>query len=165
MAEPSSRGLHPIARLLATGGYLGYAPVAPGTVGAFGCAVVVWFLAPEVTLASPPGTIAVTLITVAAFVAMSIWAADVAEKTFGKDASKIVIDEWSGFILSVLFLPKSIFVFVAAFLLFRAIDILKPFPAGRAESVRGGLGIVLDDLVAGVYANILVRLMLHVRGW
>jgi len=65
----------------------------------------------------------------------------------------------------VLLLPKTVFVFAVAFVLFRALDILKPFPARRCEAIPGGLGVVLDDVVAGIYTNILVRAMLLVKGW
>ncbi len=157
--------LSPLVRLIATGGFLGYAPVAPGTVGAFGCAVLLWFIAPEITPASPPLAIAVYLLTVVAFLALSVWAAGIAETSFGKDASKIVVDEWAGFLIAILLLPKTLLVYAVAFLLFRVADVLKPFPADRAESLPGGLGIVMDDVIAGVYANILVRLMLLFRGW
>ena len=154
-----------MVKFLATGAYLGYAPVAPGTVGSLGCAVLVWFFVPEVTAASSPLAIGATLLSTLAFVAMAIWAADLAERRFGHDASKIVVDEYAGFLISILFLPKSLFVFAVAFLIFRALDIVKPFPARRAETLPGGIGIVMDDVVAGIYTNILLRVMLLVQGW
>lgn len=161
----SRPALNPVVRLIATGGFLGYAPIAPGTVGAFGCAVLMWFLAPEVTPASGGVLLGAYLVSVAAFLVLSVWASDVAERSFGKDASRIVVDEYAGFVVSVLLLPKSVFVYAAAFLLFRVFDIVKPFPARRAESAPGGIGVVLDDVVAGVYANILVRIMMMATGW
>jgi len=154
-----------VIRFLATGGYLGYAPVAPGTVGSLGCLVLMWFFVPEVTPASSHLAIGVRLVSTLAFAAMAIWAADLAERQFGHDSSRIVIDEYAGFIFSVLLLPKSLLVFAVAFLLFRATDIVKPFPARQAESLPGGTGIVMDDIVAGIYTNILLRVMLLVQGW
>lgn len=166
MADRASRDLSPLIRLLATGGFLGYSPIAPGTAGALGCAVLLWFLLPEITTGSPPLSIATYLVSIAAFVALSMWAADAAERSFGqKDASRIVIDEFAGYLIAVAFLPKTLLVYGTAFVVFRVVDILKPFPAGRLESIRGGAGIVLDDLAAGLYTNILVRIMLLVRGW
>jgi phosphatidylglycerophosphatase A len=95
-----------------------------------------------------------------------MWAAGVAEHSFGqKDASRIVIDEFAGYLIAVAFLPKTLLIYAAAFVVFRVIDVLKPFPAARLESVPGGAGVVLDDLVAGVYANVLIRIMLLVKGW
>ncbi|MFH1690073.1 MAG: phosphatidylglycerophosphatase A [Candidatus Eisenbacteria bacterium] len=164
MEERAPR-LNPLVRFLATGAYLGYAPFAPGTVGSLGCAVLVWFAVPEVTHLSSAPAIGVAALSTLAFVALAIWASGLAERSFGHDASRIVIDEYAGFLISVLLLPKSLFVFAVAFLLFRALDIVKPFPARRAEALPGGTGVVLDDVVAGIYANILLRVMLLVQGW
>ena len=157
--------LHPVVRFLATGAYLGYAPVAPGTVGSLGCAVLIWFFVPEVTAATSHLGLWVMLLSTLAFAALAIWAADLAERQFGHDSSRIVIDEYAGFVVSVLLLPKSLLLFAVAFVLFRALDIVKPFPARQAEALPGGVGIVTDDLVAGIYTNILLRVMLLVQGW
>lgn len=164
MAEHRTK-LHPVVRFLATGAYLGYAPVAPGTVGSLGCAVLMWFFVPEVTAATSHLGLWVMLLSTLAFTALAIWAADLAERQFGHDSSKIVIDEYAGFVISVLMLPKSLLLFAVAFVLFRALDIVKPFPARQAEALPGGVGIVTDDLVAGIYTNILLRVMLLVQGW
>lgn len=153
-----------VAHIVSTGAFLGYAPIAPGTVGAFGCAVLLWFLLPEVRFGAPVTPVLVTLLSTVAFTALAIWASTAAERHFGKDASRIVIDEFAGMLVAVLFLPKTLTVYAVAFVLFRILDILKPFPAGRAESLPGGVGIVMDDIVAGIYANALVRIMLLVAG-
>jgi phosphatidylglycerophosphatase A len=105
------------------------------------------------------------LLSTLAFAALAIWAAGLAERQFGHDSSKIVIDEYAGFVISVLLLPKSLLLFAVAFVLFRALDIVKPFPARQAEALPGGVGIVTDDLVAGIYTNVLLRVMLLVQGW
>jgi len=152
--------LHPVVRFVATGAFLGYSKVAPGTVGSLGCALLVWLAVPQLTPASAPAALTVYLASVAALLALAVWASDAAERAFGKDSPRIVIDEFAGFVLSVLLLPKTPFVFAAAFLLFRVVDILKPFPARRAEVLPGGVGIVADDVVAGAYANVLLRVML-----
>ncbi len=165
MAKGASSRLSPLVRFVATGAFTGYAPIAPGTVGSFACAVLLWFVLPGITLASSPLAIFGLLVSVLAFIAMSIWAADIAEQVYGKDSSRIVIDEFSGYLVAVALLPKSAFVFIAAFLLFRVIDIVKPFPARRMETIPGGPGVVLDDVVAGLYANILIRIMLLAKGW
>jgi phosphatidylglycerophosphatase A len=157
--------LHWLVRLLATGGYLGYAPVAPASVGSLGCAVLLWFLMPPIGFDDSATAISVLALTVAAFVALSIWVAGRAEVALGHDSRRIVIDEFAGFLVAVAFLPKSALVYVLAFVLFRVLDVLKPFPARRVEAAGGGVGVVLDDLVVGVYTNVLVRIMLLVRGW
>ena len=73
-----------------------------------------------------------------------------------KDPGVIVIDEVAGMMVAVLFLPRTLGVLVCAFLLFRLFDIWKPFPAREAQALRGGFGVVVDDLIAGVYALVLI---------
>jgi phosphatidylglycerophosphatase A len=163
MSARATPGLSPVARLIATGCFLGHSPVAPGTVGALGCAALAWFALPGATPFWPAGAIA--LLSVVAFLAVAVWAATEAERALGHDSSRIVVDEFAGLLVAVLFLPKSPFVYAAAFVLFRLADILKPFPARRAESLPGGVGIVADDVVAGAYANALVRIVIAAGGW
>lgn len=165
MARGRSPDPNALLRVLATGGPLGYAPVAPGSVGSAAWAVVLFYLLPEVTLSSGHAAIAASLVSLAAFIALAVRASTVAEEAYGKDSRRIVIDEFAGFLVAVLFLPKSLLVYGVAFVLFRALDIVKPFPAAQAEALPGGLGVVVDDLVAGVYANVLLRLMLLAPGW
>ncbi|MBD3349222.1 MAG: phosphatidylglycerophosphatase A [Candidatus Eisenbacteria bacterium] len=165
MADRKNHSVNRLVALVATGGYSGYAPVAPGSVGALVCAALAWLLLPEVTFGSGAPATLVMALSILAFLALSIWAAGEAERAYGKDASRIVIDEFAGFIVSVAFLPKTVFVYVAAYLLFRLLDVVKPFPARRLEELSGGPGVVLDDVVAGLYANVLIRIMLLVRGF
>jgi phosphatidylglycerophosphatase A len=153
-----------VARIVATGLGSGYSPLAPGTAGSLLCAVLAWFLLPATLASDPPARIVVHAVSLAAFAALAVWASDRAQRVYGHDASRIVVDEFAGYLIAVFLLPKSLFVYGAAFFLFRGLDIIKPFPARRAELLPGGLGIVTDDLVAGFYANLLVRLMLLVRG-
>ena len=87
----------------------------------------------------------------------------ISEKEFGHDARPIVIDEILGMGLALLFVPKQLAFFVAAFVLFRLFDILKPFPARQAERLPLGWGVMADDLVAGVYVNIVMQIFLAVR--
>ena len=89
---------------------------------------------------------------------VGIWAGGRAETYLKeKDPSAVVIDEVAGMILSVLFLPATPAVFISAFLLFRLFDIVKPYPARQWQALSGGAGIMLDDLVAGIYANLLLQ--------
>jgi phosphatidylglycerophosphatase A len=160
--EPTK--LHWLTRLVATGGYLGYAPLAPASVGSLGSAVLYWYLLPEIRPGASPLAVASLLISVAAFIAASIWVAGVAERALGHDSKRIVIDEFAGYLVAVAFLPKTLLVYALAFVLFRVLDIVKPFPARRMEAAGGGVGVVLDDVVVGVYTNVLIRVMLLVRG-
>jgi phosphatidylglycerophosphatase A len=81
------------------------------------------------------------------------------ERSFGEDPSIVVIDEIVGMWISLLFLPRSIATVLAAFLFFRAFDIIKPPPARQLERLKGGWGVMLDDAAAGVYANVAVQLL------
>jgi phosphatidylglycerophosphatase A len=101
------------------------------------------------------------VVTLAAFTALGIWAADRAEPIFGeKDSQKIVVDEIVGFMIANFAAAAGIASIAAAFILFRFFDIIKPYPARRAERLPGGAGVVLDDVVAGLYSLAVVRLAL-----
>jgi phosphatidylglycerophosphatase A len=97
------------------------------------------------------------LAALAAVVVVGIWASQRVEAVLGrKDPGVIVIDEVAGMMVAVLLLPRTPGVLLCAFLLFRLFDIWKPFPAGEAQALRGGFGVVVDDLIAGVYALVLL---------
>jgi len=95
--------------------------------------------------------------TLAVVVVVGIWASHRVEAVLGrKDPGVIVIDEVAGMMVAVLLLPRTLGVLLCAFLLFRIFDIWKPFPAREAQDLRGGFGVVVDDLIAGVYALVLL---------
>jgi phosphatidylglycerophosphatase A len=101
-----------------------------------------------------------------ATVAAGTWAAERAEQLLGgKDPGAIVIDEVAGMTLSVLLLPLTAPVLLAGFVLFRIFDIVKPFPARDSQRLTGGLGVMIDDLIAGVYALAVLSLGRAVLGW
>ena len=145
--------------IIATVAGVGNVPVASGT---FGSLVAVPLLPALAALrdASFAGYAAVVL----ALVAVAVWSAGRAEEALGgHDHSRIVIDEVSGMIMAGIFLPGTWVAAGLAFVLFRILDVLKPFPAGLIDGhVHGGFGVVGDDLVAGVYAGVLGRLVLAV---
>ena len=144
-----------LARFIATGAYTGYAPLIPGTVGTLPAVA----LAP-VLAALTMGATAAHMFVLAVIIAVAIWAAHRTEAELGtKDPGAIVIDEISGYLVAVALLPATAGVLATGFVLFRLLDIVKPPPARRAESLGGGLGVVADDLVAGLYTNLLLRLM------
>ena len=142
-----SRGLGRLDRLaliIASLAGAGYSPVAPGTVGSLVTLLAVWLI-PFNTLALAYTLVGVTVV--------GTWAAHRVERALGKtDPGLIVIDEVAGMLFSVLLLPRTIPVLIAAFLLFRLFDIWKPFPAHESQALAGGLGVMLDDLIAGIYA-------------
>jgi phosphatidylglycerophosphatase A len=126
----------------------GYAPVASGTVGSFVTVGAIWLLP------LTPLRIAVALVVV---ILVGIWAGSRVERVLGKkDPGVIVIDEVAGMLLSVILLPRTIPVLITAFLLFRLFDIWKPFPARESQALTGGVGVMVDDLIAGFYTLILI---------
>jgi phosphatidylglycerophosphatase A len=95
------------------------------------------------------------------FVAVSVWAADVSCRILARnDPSLVVVDEVAGFLLALFLVPLTFGQICIGFFLFRLFDVLKPFPIRNLENLRGGLGVVADDLLAGVYANLSLRLLL-----
>jgi phosphatidylglycerophosphatase A len=103
------------------------------------------------------------------FVAVTLagtWAAHRAERQLGvKDPGVIVIDEVAGMTLSVLPFPPTLPVLIAGFVLFRLFDIVKPFPAGASQRVTGGIGVMVDDLIAGLYALVVIAIGRALLGW
>jgi len=136
---------------LATGAYSGYFPFMPGTVGTVvGILFFIMF-----SLFSLP----LYLLTTVAFIALAVWVSERAERIFAKkDASEIVIDEIAGFLVTMAVVPAGWKYVAAGFVLFRVFDIWKPYPANRInERMSGGAGVVLDDIVAGLYANLVLQ--------
>ncbi|MFQ5827528.1 MAG: phosphatidylglycerophosphatase A [Candidatus Methylomirabilia bacterium] len=132
-----------MALFIATAGGVGYVPVVPGTAGSLLALAILWIVP-----FSPLGlALALLVLTI-----LGGWASGRAERLLGrKDPNLVVVDEVAGMFLSVIALPRELVLFLSAFVLFRLLDILKPFPASRSESLPGGLGIMLDDLIAGAY--------------
>jgi phosphatidylglycerophosphatase A len=144
------------ALAVATVGGAGYAPVAPGTAGSAVALAVLW-LVPF----SRPALVGFFV----AVVVLGTWAAHRAEPLIGgKDPGAIVVDEVAGMTLSVLAAPLTPPVLVAGFLLFRVFDVLKPPPAGISQRLPGGIGVMVDDLIAGLYALAIVA-GLAAGGW
>lgn len=139
----------------ATGAGAGYVPYIPGTAGTL-LAVPLSYLLNRIEAVS----FAVSLLTLAAFVAAAAWFCERAEELLGKrDSQRIVMDEMAGFLVASFLTPFEAVPTALAFLLFRFFDIVKLFPARHAEKLRGGLGIIADDLVAGLYAFLVLRLI------
>ena len=140
-----------LAVFIATFGYSGYFPVAPGTIGsAAGLAVylLVWWSESR----------AVELGLIAVLFAAGVWAGTTAERYFGGiDPGPVVIDEVVGMLITLAFIPVGVSGAIAGFVLFRIFDVIKPYPAGRLESLHGGLGVMADDAMAAIYANVALR--------
>jgi phosphatidylglycerophosphatase A len=139
--------------LLATGFGTGYSPIAPGTMGTLIAIPLYYFIS---AIHSP-----LYELTLVAFFFLSIWVSGNAESYFGKkDDSKIVIDEIMGFFITMFWIPRTAFFITVGFFLFRFFDILKPFPIRHLERrLKGGFGVVLDDILAGVYSNLILQIV------
>lgn len=151
-----------IRNLLVSVGFIGYFPIASGTIASFFAAIVYFFCC---GFLSQPGTINLipNLILLFVIVIISLIFVPIiksAEKELGHDSHKIVIDEILGYFVAVLFLPHSLMVAIYAFIFFRIFDIAKPPFINDLQSLPHGWGVICDDLLAGVYANLCIQIML-----
>jgi phosphatidylglycerophosphatase A len=143
-----------LAVFIATVGYCGYFPVAPGTVGS--AAGLLFYL-----LVWWSGSPVVEVGLIVGLFAAGVWAGTVAERYFGGvDPGPIVMDEVVGMLITLAFIPVGLSGALAGFVLFRIYDVFKPYPAGRFEQLHGGLGVMADDAMAAVYANLTLRLVM-----
>ncbi len=146
-----------MAVLIATVFGAGYSPVAPGTVGSAITAFVLWLIP------FSRGGLVLFLVVVTA---VGTWAAHVAERRLGgKDPGAIVIDEVAGMTLSVVLFPLTPAVLLGGFVLFRIFDVVKPPPAHGSQRLGGGVGVMIDDLIAGLYALAVLAASRAVLGW
>ncbi|OFW43090.1 MAG: hypothetical protein A3J29_11990 [Acidobacteria bacterium RIFCSPLOWO2_12_FULL_67_14b] len=149
-----------LALAIATFGYVGFFPIAPGTAGSL-AALALFAIVRRVGMPS------LELAAIVVVLCAGIWAASVTERTLArKDPGPIVIDEVLGMLITLALLPVSLAGVAAGFVLFRVFDVVKPFPAARMEHLKGGPGVMLDDAVAGIYAHLSLRaLVLLVPSW
>lgn len=135
--------------------FSGYSPIASGTVGsAVGLA---FYFIPGFEKAY----IILPLCVLVYFV--GVRTAEAMEKVYGQDPGEVTIDEVLGMWVSLLFLPKTILVAAIAFFVFRILDIVKPFPARRFDNTPGGSGVMLDDVVSGIYTNLFMQLVVALK--
>jgi phosphatidylglycerophosphatase A len=136
----------------ATGFGVGYSPIAPGTVGTLVAIPIYFFLS-----FIPFPLYELTIIT---FFFLSSWISEKAQRHWGrKDHPRIVIDEIMGYLITMLWLPKTTLFVILGFFVFRFFDIVKPPPIRLLERVKGGYGVVLDDVLAGIYSNIILQII------
>ena len=157
----------PCSVFLATGFYSGYSPKAPGTAGTAVMAVLCWILFHywpaaaqwPVLLMIAAAVFASGVVTANRVVDCGIFAGDRDDARQAKDPKQVVIDEFAGYLVTLLGMGSSPGVLVAAFLAFRFFDILKPPPIRLTERLPRGWGIMVDDVAAGVYANLVLRVI------
>jgi len=140
-------------KYIATVGFIGYLPIAPGTFSSL--VAFVFFI-----LLRPSPTIHIFILSL--LIPIGLISSDYAERLFNKkDTRQIVIDEFCGYLFSVLFVPFNYA--LVAFFLFRFFDILKPFPIKKMESVlSGGKGIMVDDIMAAIYTNLTLQVWMYI---
>jgi len=150
----NTRKNHVFAITIASTFGSGYFPIAPGTVGAAVAAVLLWFT-PTVSLTLFAGATVL-------FFFLGVWVSSKSEQVWGHDAGRINWDEFVGMMITVFALPKTWHVFLAGFLLFRLFDIIKPFPANVSQKLPGGWGVMVDDVIAAIYSNIILQIVYRI---
>lgn len=145
---------------IATCGYVGYVPVAPGTFGSAIGLGLFW-------LVRSTGSVQIEVAVMAAVLGVGVWSGTVAERHFrGVDPGPVVVDEVFGMLVTLAFVPVTITGAIVGFFVFRLLDIVKPWPARRFEALHGGFGIMADDGMAAVYGNLAMRGLVAVApGW
>lgn len=140
-----------LEKLFGSGFYTGYVPFAPGTFGSL-AALIIYFI---------PGFEQPVIIipAIVIFFIIGIITGNKFDKFYGKDPSQCTIDEVVGMWISLLFLPKGWWMAITTFILWRVLDIIKPPPARQAESLNGGWGIVMDDVIGGIYTCLFMHLL------
>lgn len=140
-----------LALFIASAGYIGFVRLVPGTFGSAAALVLYWALARA-------GLLHAEAVVIGGLFAVGLWAATVAERALARsDPGPVVIDEVVGMLLTLAWLPVTLPGALLGFLCFRVLDVIKPFPAARCEHLPGGLGIMADDVIAGLYANLALR--------
>ena len=148
--------LKALVRILSTFLYVGYLPLIPGTFGSL-AGVVLYYLIKTNPL--------ILFIFTIILIVIGFFVSGAAEKIMQKkDPSCVVIDEVCGMLVSLLFIPVDLKLVIIAFFLFRILDTLKPYPAGRIQNMHGAVGVIGDDLVAGFSTNIILQVILRLAG-
>lgn len=139
----------------------GYSPIAPGTVGAMAGCLILWIGKDSLVLSTYPNPwlflgliIAVTLI--------GIWSTNQLEKHWGKDPSKVVVDELIGVWITMIMVPFTWMNLLLAFGLFRFFDIAKPLGIRNMEKMSRGVGVMADDILAGIYSNLVLQIIIFI---
>jgi phosphatidylglycerophosphatase A len=137
--------------ILATGGGVGFFPIAPGTAGSILSLLLIYIFSPI----SPY----ILLLFILLFFFLGVYSSSQVEKDRGHDPSIVVIDEIVGMGIGLLYLPRNLLLFVMAFFLFRLFDIFKPPPVNASQILPAGWGVMMDDVIAGIYTLIITQLL------
>ena len=141
-------------KIIGSGFYTGYIPLASGTFGSLAGLILYCIPGFEIPL--------VMFSAIFLFAVIGIYVGNKFDRIYGKDPAECTIDEIVGMWITLLYLPKTIWISILAFIVWRALDVIKPFPARKLEKLQGGLGIMIDDIVAGIYSLGIVHLILFI---
>lgn len=153
--EEPQKSVGLLTKIIGSGFYTGFAPAASGTFGSMAGLAFIFipgFGLPQVII---PATLVLFYI--------GGRAAESMEQVYGQDPSEVTVDEIVGMWISLWFVPFTWLNIALAFLIFRVLDILKPYPAGEFDKRSGGWNIMLDDVIAGMYTNIIIQIALRVN--
>ena len=142
-----------LEKFLGSGFFTGYIRLASGTWGSLAALII--YLIPGFENPS------LMIFMISLFILIGVPIADKFEFLYGKDPKECTIDEVVGMWITLLFLPKKIWWIIIAFLIWRVMDIVKPFPARKLEDIKGGWGVMLDDIMAGIYSFISIHLIIY----
>ncbi len=152
--------MNAIAKFLASGFGSGYFPVGPGTAGSVLASLLIYLYHSQMQ----PSMGAMALVLIIATVVstlIGVWACGVVESEWGEDPSKVVIDEMAGIFIAFIWIPFSITNLLISLVLFRIFDICKPLWIRKAEAMHGGVGVMADDLLAGIVANVILQILVY----
>lgn len=143
-------------KLIGSGFYTGYFPIASGTFGSL-VAIVIYII---------PGfeRLEIIIPAIIVFFFYGLFVSSKFEKVYGKDPSQCTVDEVVGTWIALIALPKSFLIVFTTFLVWRVLDIIKPFPARSSEKLPGGFGIMIDDVISGFYTSVIVHLFVYIFG-
>lgn len=152
MENSSEIKINFIEKLIGSGFYTGYIPLASGTFGSLVALLIYWIPGFENPL--------IMFVAIIVFTAYGIYVGNKFDRKYGKDPAECTVDEMVGQWIALLYVPKTIVFSVVVFFVWRFFDIIKPFPAKKLEYLPGGIGIMIDDVISAFYSLILVHLVL-----
>ncbi len=152
-----------LAKIIASGLYSGYAPIAPGTFGSLLGVILVYLLNSILLRFGIEGNIFIVSNMVIVFILyfIGVWSVKKVHRIWKHDDGRIVIDEIVGVWLGLIFIPVEVKYYFLAFVVFRFFDILKPFGVKKIDNIRGDSSVMLDDVLAGFYSMIVVIMLVH----
>ena len=143
-------------KLIGSGFYTGYIPIASGTFGSL-VAIIIYLI---------PGfeNLYIIIPAIILFFVYGLFVSTKFENVYGKDPGQCTVDEVVGTWISLIALPKSVLIILTSFLIWRLLDIIKPFPARNSEKLNGGFGIMIDDVISAIYSLLIVHLIVYLFG-